>query len=253
MIKKHTIFITLLILNQYISTLAQSEQSKPTVPVVNITFSNYNNNDQNQLANHQSELAANHKNDIQTQVHTNQINWQKQLNDIFQERLNLIKKNSEQASDWVQSHKIISVSLFCSTIYGYLFYQIYTANQIINDPNAWCNWNYKRTIDDLFVIPQKQLESEILFAVQNRYVDKENPINFIYSIVQVLQAIQEETLVLQNQINRYDLILKCYCNNIFFITQQDLIDLQEKQRKLSFIKHILTSWCASYKIDKNKI
>jgi len=146
------------------------------------------------------------------------------------------------------------ITLSCSVIlaaYTYILYQIHCSHIIIHDSRAWSNWNHGKTLEQLFAISQHQLETELLFAFQHRYIHPTNPTDFMYSLVQSSISLQQEIDLVQQQIQWYQWIIACRCSRVFFIDDAALVVLQDKQRKLAFMKHIFSSWCANYKIEKN--
>jgi hypothetical protein len=130
-------------------------------------------------------------------------------------------------------------------------YKIHRTNLIFNDVNSWSNWQSGRSLDDLFAMSHQKLESDLLFEIQTRYVHPCNPTDFIYSIVQSSTSLNTELEILHEQISRYKWLETFQCMPLFFIHKNELEALQEKHRKLSFMKHIFASWCANYKINKN--
>lgn len=139
--------------------------------------------------------------------------------------------------------------IFC---YSYISYQIYTRNKIIEDPLAWANWHNDKKIQELLALPAAQLQAELLYDFQHRYIDPADPMNFMYSIAQSSAALEREIQLIKKQIFLYQSIIKSRCGQLFFINSQSIFLLEEKQRKLAFIKHIFSSWCAQSKIEKNK-
>ncbi len=175
----------------------------------------------------------------------------KKLYDVCLQQIKNGRGATTSFVDLLQANKLKTICMTILSSYTYISYQIYRANLIINDPNSWSNWNSSRSLNDLFATSQTKLESDLLFSIQTRYVHPVNPTDFIYSIVQASNSLQDEIKILQEQISRYQWINRCRCPEIFFITAQDLESLQEKHRKLLFLKHIFSSWCANYKIEKN--
>lgn len=152
---------------------------------------------------------------------------------------------------WIQNNKIKSVCISGLSIYSYIMYQIYRAKQIINDQTSWIHWKSSMSVDDLFMISQKELEHELIHAIQSRYVHSINPTDSIYSLVEFSKDLQQEFEILQQQIIVYQWIESLGASNLFFIQAVDCALLQEKYKKLNFIKHIFISWCADYKIEQN--
>ena len=199
---------------------------------------------------------ADHLSSQSTGVRTSAINGtepnlSKKLYDFYEHQLKNAQDMSNGITGWIGNNKLATTGIGLLCGYSYIFYQIYRANLIINNPNSWSNWHNGRTLEDLFATPQSSLESDLLFAIQTRYVHPANPTDFIYSLVQSSNSLNFEMSILQNQISRYKWLETCCCMPLFFINTQEFAILQERHRKLSFIKHLFASWCAAYKIERN--
>lgn len=234
----------------------QNMPPQQTIPagaaVYNIHINTANKADLTQS--NQMDQEANHHAMQKTNVTTNVDSgpdYKQKLYDFYEEQSKKFQDASTSVITWTQNNKLKTagaIMLFC---YSIIAYKIYQSNSIINDPNSWSNWHNSRSLDDLFATPQATLEANLLFAIQTRYVHPVNPTDFIYSIVQASNSLQEEMKEVSAQIARYKWLETCQCMTLFFIDAQELASLQEKHRKLSFLKHIFSSWCANYKIDKN--
>jgi len=202
------------------------------------------NNDFNQQANH-SAVQTTH---VATQQ---EPDLKQKFYDFYEHQTARSQEVSASTITWIQNNKFKTIGAGLLTAYSYIFYQICQANLIINSPESWSNWHNNRSLEDLFAIPQNKLESDLLFSIQTRYVHPVNPTDFIYSIVQSSISLNKEMQTLEDQILRYKRLEQCRSLPLFFIDIQELASLQDKHKKLSFIKHIFSSWCATYKIDKN--
>jgi hypothetical protein len=250
---------TILVLLMIYSLTLSCQQNIPvpntgaTHVVINLNTANTAGlTQQNQLDQH-----ANHTSTQRSQVKTDtnmeliDPDFKKKIYDFYQEQSKMLQESYADITTWTQMNKLKSLGIMLLLGYSCITYQIYRSNLIINDSSSWSNWHNGRTVEDLFTTPQNKLEADLLFAIQTRYVHPINPTDFIYSIVQSSNSLQEEMKVLEEQITRYKRIKSLECMPLFFITDEDLDSLQEKNRKLAFLKYILSSWCANYKIDKN--
>lgn len=246
--KSHSIFFIFIISTYTICTQSNEKKHMPSSVTISINSANQahlnQQNDFNQQANH----LAMQKTQITTQQ---EPNFGQKLYDFYKQQLQKSQQVSTSTITWINNNKIKTISAGLLITYSYIFYQIYQANLIINSPDSWSNWHNNRSLEDLFAIPQNKLESDLLFSIQTRYVHPVNPTDFIYSIVQSSISFNKEMQVLEDQILRYQRLKQCQSLPFFFIDAQELALLQDKHKKLSFIKHIFTSWCATYKIDKN--
>ena len=175
----------------------------------------------------------------------------KMLSDALYDQGTACKGLAADCLTWVNNNKIQATCITLLAMYSCVACQTYRLNRIINDESSWMNWKSCKSIDDFLAISQKELERELVHAIQARYVHPVNPTDFIYSMVQFSTAIHNEIDVMEQQIMLYQLIEMSCTSKIFFIDATDLARLQDKFRKLNFIKHIFISWCADYKIEQS--
>lgn len=174
-----------------------------------------------------------------------------QLYDFCDKQRQKAQTESMHFVSWIFNNKIKTAATIILTSYAVIQYQIYQASLIINSPQAWSNWQNNKSLTDLFAIDHSTLESDLLRAIQARYVHPSNPTDFIYSIVQASNCLHHEIKIVEEQLNRYAWIKACKTTDLFLISLKDIEAVAEKHKKLLFLKHIFSSWCANYKIDKN--
>ena len=176
-------------------------------------------------------------------------------NMTFFEQFHDVKNHCMKAKDslisWAYDNVLEITATGIVAAYSYCAYKIYQANKIIYDPAAWSNWQGDKTVEQLFALSQNELQSQLLFEFQIRFIHPTHPTDFIYALVQSSISLQHEIDTIALQIKRYQLIAKCRCLRLFLIDGGSLNVLEEKYKKLLFMKHIFASWCAKYKIDNH--
>ncbi|MBV8661231.1 MAG: hypothetical protein JO129_03755 [Candidatus Dependentiae bacterium] len=247
--KFYSIFFISMI--SFYTIYSQQNKDQTTTPTINLFINTANQAHLNQSNDFKQD--AHHVSVQKTNVVTKEFdaNLKEKFYEICLQQSKSAQKTSARIITWATNNKLKALGMNLLLLYCYLSYQIYQANLIINHPNSWSNWHNSRTLDDLFATSQTNLEADLLFAIQTRYVDPVNPTDFIYSLVQSSISLHNEIKILQEQITRYQWLENCKCLRFFCIDSKELLLLKEKHRKLSFIKHLFSSWCANYKIDKN--
>lgn len=167
----------------------------------------------------------------------------------IEDSLKTLQTQSLVYKSWVYDHAYITAGITAAVVYSYLLYQIYQADSIIKNNNSWSYLYNNYSLEQLCALPEKSLESDLLFNIQVKYVDPINPTNFIYSLVQASNSLHKEIKLLEKQIQQYQWLERLYCMSLFFIDQKILHSTEEKYKKLCFIKHVFDTWCAKYKID----
>jgi len=176
---------------------------------------------------------------------------EKNFLDFLHEQYKISIDHGQSMFIWIQNNKIKATIYTLLLFYSAIMCRIYDNNLIINDDNAWSRWQSSRSLEDLCATPHNILESELLFVIQTTYTHPTNPTDFVYPLVQASTALSKEINTLQEQIKLYRLVDTCHSLQLFFLNHQSIIELEEKYRKLIFIKHIFSSWSANYRIEKN--
>lgn len=228
-------------------------QQKPQDIHIHINTANTANLEQQNHTNLQADHVSSPSNQTNTHVKIGEAQeaFYQKWSDFYNKYAKTCQEKTTDIMTWVQSNKLKSAGVSLLIFYSYISYQIYQANTIIESPHAWANWQYSKSLEELFTTPQSKLESDLLFAIQTRYVHPTNPTDFIYPLIQSSISLNEEMQILHEQTSRYEWIESCGCLPLFFIDEQDVEKLKDKKRKLAYIKHLFASWCAAYKIDKN--
>ena len=232
----------------FFSCFVRSEDSQPSIVIppgnpVHFTTNNYLQSEQGQSL--KSDQKSDQKNGDQVQTNSQlasatatNLNSIHLWVDLWERQQKSLLEQSNSFVGLIDDNKVIisCMSLFAG--YGCIAYKIYVANQIINHPSAWSNWKQEKTLEDLFTIPQSKLEADLLYAFQSRYIDSENPTDFIFSLVRSSISLQNEIDTVRKQIIRYKWIAACRAYKLLFLSEDSLHILQEKYRKLTFMKHI---------------
>lgn len=171
----------------------------------------------------------------------------KQVTDFLQQSLISLEKSF----DWLQTNSIIFAGTGLATLYSYTMYIIYENNRLLDDPCAFACWQNNKSLEELLATPVVQLESDLLDFFYHRYVDPSHPLDGNYALIQSSLALDKEIEVVVQQISLYQWIIACRCSSIFFIDKTKLVDLQNKQKKLLFMKHVFRSWCAKTNVEKH--
>jgi hypothetical protein len=250
---KLQVIIVMLIVSFFQQLCASSNNATTgQIPTINITVHTANRADLNQTndLNQHADHHATQKSHVTTKV-TSDSDLQRDLYDFLEKQAHAAHDRSLDVYSWMKNNIVKTGCMSIVFMYSCIAIQIYRTNTLINSPDSWSSWHQGRSLQDLFATPQSALESDLLFTIQTRYVHPVNPTDFIYSIVQSSLSLKNEIHLVENQIWRYEWLVKCKALQLFFIDAQDLEDLKERHRKLLFMQHLFASWCARYKIDKN--
>lgn len=243
--KTQNLYFALIISSYTLFAAQEQEYKQPLVVNVNVHTANQAHLDQ--------------RNDVHQRSHQNYHNHdtkkvlsqtEQMMYDFFKHQYERGHKTSQTTLAWITDHKVQTSCLGLLGLYCCCMWKMYTSRKLLENPNSWYMWYSSKPLEALFATTQQVLQADLLFAVQTKYVYPENPTDFIYPLVQALQALQKEIAVIEEVIMLHQAITKCCATRLFLIENCDLENLEEQHKKLLFIKQILTAWCAQYKINK---
>lgn len=182
------------------------------------------------------------QNQQQTQVQTVE-SWQAQLTSMTKKGFQ--KTHTSDIWNWLQKHTFISFGLFLVFVYGTVWLKIASYKKKLNSLAAWNRWQeHTRSLPDLMTQSQQLLEQELLFEIQQRYMNPSNPTDYIAPLVQFSITINQELRHAQALLKLYNLITSCKLSKLFHSTPTQVAQLEQTVIKLTFILRIFTIWCA---------
>lgn len=125
-------------------------------------------------------------------------------------------------------------------------------NKYLERTDTWAAWHSETPLDLLVSYPQLDLAKELILEIQRRYSNAKNPTDFISPLITFVKTIDEEIATVKQYSEVYRWAKQCYLHTIFPINQKQFNLLEEKHKKLVYLKNIFLSWAAEYKINHNK-
>ncbi len=138
---------------------------------------------------------------------------------------------------------------------GYLYwcYRISQYQQFLERPESWSYWRHEESLDQFIAIPLATLEKDLILEVQRRYSNPQNPTDFITPLIRFARSIDEELLTITQCSSILETLTKLHIIALFPLhesyTQESL---QERHKRLTYIKNIFLSWAADYNVTHNR-
>ena len=80
----------------------------------------------------------------------------------------------------------------------------------------------------------------------------QNPTDFISPLISFVQTIDKEINTLKKFIDAYWLITKLHTEKLLPVNIKQFATLNERYKKLLYLKNVFLSWAAEYKVNHNK-
>ena len=110
---------------------------------------------------------------------------------------------------------------------------------------TWAAWKKQLSLEEILEIPQDQLGTELIHAIQQRHVNVQNPTDHIMPLVRFVQAVDQEIKMLNRYILLATSIRRCRLMRIFPTNNEKIEQAQELKQRLGFVKHTFISWTAT--------
>lgn len=149
---------------------------------------------------------------------------------------------------WAHKFKLIFLTLLST--YGAIAGTIVRMNYVINKPDLWACWKQHLSYEELCGISNKQLEDDLLFTIQQHYLNAKNPTDSITPFVRFVAALEYEVALLNRYIWIGQWLNRLHIMRLFPIDDARIKQAEQKLHRLHFVKHIFLSWAATYNIGQ---
>lgn len=176
---------------------------------------------------------------------------QKTIQEYISHQMESCKGIMASITNFIGNNKIKCTCAGIAALYSYIGYQIYNRQQILTTASSWNSWRNNCSFEEFMSYPAQNIGDDLIYEIQTRYADPENPTNFIYSLVEFSKKLAYEIKNTEELLTIYTWLERVRCSHLFFVDAATIATAQAKLHKLLFIKHIFATWYASYKIEKN--
>lgn len=178
------------------------------------------------------------------------FDYQKIREEINTQKNNLSNKFDE-LSLWAKTHK---KRLFLSFIFtSHLLSQSYLKylEHKLQNNTCWSLWLRSRSIEDIYLLSKDDFSKDLILNIQNVYTSITNPTDFITPLIKFITDVDNEIKNLKNYRNIVNTYNKLYLNKIMFYDKKLAESLDDRQKKLIYMRSCFLSWLADYKIFHN--
>lgn len=175
------------------------------------------------------------------------LDYQK-IREEINDQTNKLSNKFSEVELWAKTHKkrlflgfLLTSHLFSQ---GYLKYLEYK----LKNNHCWSLWLKSRSIEDLYLLPKDDFSKDLVLNIQNVYTSITNPTDFITPLIKFITDVDTEIKNLKNYSNIVDTYNKLYLNKIIFYDKKLIDSLDDRYKKLVYMKSCFLSWLADYKV-----
>jgi len=190
-------------------------------------------------------------------VTVNQINNNNTtvLNTIlfFQEAKKEVGERLEGLYSFIYKYRYRSAALMGGLVYGYILLEVMRGNRYLGRIDLWASWKKEVQLTDLLSLSQDLLAQELLIEIQRRCTNRENPADFIGSLVTFLRQIEDEIKYVSYLMKMYGTLRKVRLALLFPFNKGLFFHISDQLNRLIYIRTTFLNWAANYKIEQNSI
>jgi len=121
-----------------------------------------------------------------------------------------------------------------------------------NQANSWSGWQSAISFNELYSKPQQLLQQELIFDIQKRYINQQNPTDFISPLVTFMNRINIEEKYLNCYTTMLNGINRLHLARLFLINGKKIKEIELQKQRLTFVQQLFSSWVAECNIDQKK-
>lgn len=165
--------------------------------------------------------------------------------DGFFHKMQSIQWQQNIHSAW-QQYRFSCLLMAIVAGYGYLWIQLYQAKNLLDNQEAWSCWKNHIAIDRLVALPHDELSKELFIDIQERYINMDNPTDFLLPLASFLPILEKERMLLERYVWWGDKIRICRGGWFFPVNQESIDAARDAIRRLKFLKGLFVAWWAAH-------
>lgn len=152
---------------------------------------------------------------------------------------------------WEKKFTICLYSILCSycVVTSLLLYDYWYIQTIA----VWARWKGEYSFEQLCEVTHQQLAKELMLAIQQTNINKDNPTDFIQPMTSFMATIDEEIKRIDRYVSTARMIKKMGLMTIFPTNDNKIESAQKLASRARFVKHIFLSWLAENNCINNNL
>lgn len=157
-----------------------------------------------------------------------------------------------RASGFMSRKKYLLLTCTCAVGYVWTCHLCVKANAYMARVDAWSMWKRTFSLDELTHLPQDDLTKDLLIEIQRRYINHNNPTDFIMPLIIFVHEIEHEMAVLKRiqQLSKW--LSRLFLVRLFPLNREVVVTIDERIARLAYINNLFLSWAAQYAVEHNK-
>lgn len=162
------------------------------------------------------------------------------------------KQWSHRATGFITQRKYLLLAFSCSLGYIWLCHLCVKANAFIARVDTWSTWKRIYSFDELSHFDHAELTKELLIDIQRRYINHNNPTDFISPLIMFVREIEAELTILKRiqLLSRWS--KRLFLTKILPLNSEVISHIDERLARLAFVNNLFLLWAAQYALEHNK-
>ena len=149
---------------------------------------------------------------------------------------------------WLSENKIKTTMGVAAFFYLYLHYKLLSIKYLLNNNENWSLWNRTTTLEDFFMLPQKNVAESLTRELQRRYTTTENPDDVVTPMVTFLQEVEREQKLLQSYVSLCSWIKTLWLQKICWRDEELWAACDNRLKRLAYLRSVFVQWITEQKL-----
>jgi hypothetical protein len=161
----------------------------------------------------------------------------------------MLKELAHGSGSFMNNNKLVIAAIAGAYAYGRTFMSIVQANHELARASAWASWKAELPLEALKSQDQETLTKELLFEIQKRHTNANQPADALMPFITFLGAIDEEIAAINHYRSLHFWLESCHATWLFPVNKNRFASASSRLERLWFIKNMFLQWAAEYKLS----
>lgn len=159
-----------------------------------------------------------------------------------------VATSSAHFGDFIQMHWHKLAGGLGVAAYATLFFLLFRQNRELEGFSGWGFWRNDLTDDQLMSASAASIEESLIVAIQERYFNPKEPVNFVAPLIRFSEEIDREITSLDRYIGCAHLLLKSPLRYFFPVSKEKKKHAKRAARRARFVKKLFLTWTAHHNV-----
>ncbi len=144
----------------------------------------------------------------------------------------------QYARQWLKKNKNKIIRYSILGCYLTMCLLLLSSHYYLNQPDSWSHWQAGIPFTELCTKPQQLLQQELIFDIQKRYINQQNPTDFMSPFVTFMNRITTEEKYVDRYLTMVNGINRLYLRRLFLINEKKIRETKVRKHGVHVVNQV---------------